>query len=64
MADVSGYLLAAVSADGTIAFEFKQINETDVTESTCKDYKDDFIHSCFEKNSSTYKPEGPACARR
>ena len=64
MADVSGYLLAAVSPDGTIAFEFKQVNEADVTESTRKDYTDQFIHSCFDKNSSTYQPEGPACARR
>jgi Calcineurin-like phosphoesterase len=61
LTDVYGYLLATVSAEGTLRFEFKQINESDVTESTRKDYKDDFIHSCFAGNSSTYVPAGPAC---
>jgi hypothetical protein len=61
LTDVYGYLLATVSPDGTIQFEFKQINEVDVTGSTRKDYKDDFIHSCFAGNSSTYAPEGASC---
>jgi hypothetical protein len=61
LTDVYGYLLATVSPDGTIQFEFKQVNEKDVTESTRKDYKDDFIHSCFAGNSSTYVPEGASC---
>ena len=61
LTDVYGYLLATVSPDGTIQFEFKQINEADVTGSTRKDYKDDFIHSCFAGNSSTYAPEGASC---
>jgi len=60
-ADVYGYLLATVSADGTIRFEFKQINESDVTESTRKDYKDEFIHDCFAGNSASYMPAGPVC---
>jgi Calcineurin-like phosphoesterase len=61
LTDVYGYLLANVSPDGAIQFEFKQINEADVTESTRKDYKDEFIHSCFVGNSSTYVPEGANC---
>ena len=40
---------------------FKQVNEKDVTESIRKDYKDEFIHSCFARNSSTYVPEGASC---
>ena len=47
--------------DGTIQFEFKQMNEEDVAENTRKDYKDEFIHSCFVENSSTYAPEGASC---
>ena len=61
LTDVYGYLLATVTPDGTIQFEFKQVNEADVTESTRKDYKDEFIHSCFAGNSSTYVPEGASC---
>ena len=61
LTDVYGYLLATVSPDGTIQFEFKQVNEADVTESTRKDYKNEFIHSCFAGNSSTYVPEGASC---
>ena len=64
LTDVYGYLLATVSPDGTIEFEFKQVNEADVTGSTRKDYKDDFIHSCFTGNSSTYVPEGASCATK
>jgi hypothetical protein len=61
LTDVYGYLLATVSPGGTIQFEFKQVNEKDVTESTRKDYKDEFIHSCFAGNSSMYVPEGASC---
>jgi hypothetical protein len=59
MTDVYGYLLATVAADGGIRFEFKQVNESDVTEGTRKDYSDEFIHSCFAGNSSMYVPQGP-----
>jgi hypothetical protein len=59
--DVYGYLFATVSPDGTIQFEFKQVNEEDVTENTRRDYKDEFIHSCFVENFSTYAPEGASC---
>ena len=61
MTDVYGYLLATVSPNGTIKFEFKPINEADVADSTRKDYKDEFIHNCFAGNSSKYVPEGPTC---
>jgi hypothetical protein len=59
--DVCGYLLATVSADGKIPFEFKQINESDVTESTRKDYTVEFIHRCYAGDTSTYVPAGPTC---
>jgi hypothetical protein len=58
LTDVYGYLLARVSRDGTIQFEFKRINESDVT---AKDYTKEFIHDCFAGNSSKYVPAGPVC---
>jgi hypothetical protein len=61
LTDVYGYLLATVLPHGAVQFEFKQVDEADVTESTRKDYKDEFIHSCFVGNSSTYVPEGASC---
>ena len=61
--DVYGYLLTTVSPDGTIRFEFKQVNESDVTESTRKDYKDEFIHGCFSGNASPFVPAGPSVRR-
>jgi hypothetical protein len=59
--DVYGYLLAPVPTDGTIRAEFKQINESDVTESTRGDYKDEFIRSCFAGDSSPYVSAGSTC---
>lgn len=56
MTDVYGYLLGTVLADGSIRFEFKKIEESDVTEGTRKDYTDDFIHGCFVGNTSTLCP--------
>jgi hypothetical protein len=64
MTDAYGYLLATVSANGSIRFEFKQVKESDVTEGTKKDYTNEFIHSCYAGNSSTYVPAGPACPRK
>jgi hypothetical protein len=61
LTDVYGYLLATVFLDGKISFEFKQVNEADATESTRKDYKQEFIHSCFAENTLTNVPEGPTC---
>jgi hypothetical protein len=61
--DVYGYLLATV-AEGTIQFEFKQINEKDVVESTRKGYAEEFIHSCFAGNASTFAPSGPICMQK
>jgi hypothetical protein len=61
--DVYGYLLATVSPDGTIRFEFKQVNESDVTEFTRKDYKDEFIHGCFSGKSPPLCPRVPRVRR-
>jgi hypothetical protein len=59
MTDIYGYLLATVLADGSVRFEFREIKESDVTESTRKEYKQELIHSCFVGNSSTSVPGGP-----
>jgi hypothetical protein len=62
--DVYGYLLATVSPDGTIDFTFEPVTETDVTASTRKDYKEEFIRSCFAGNAAAYVPAGPTCPLR
>jgi hypothetical protein len=45
-----GSLLATVSPDGTIQFEFKQVNEPDVPASVVSTYGKDFVHYCFVSN--------------
>ena len=58
--DVYGYLLGAVSSDGTIQFQFRLMQESDVPEEVEKNYSKPFVQSCFRENASTYVPEGPA----
>jgi len=57
--DVYGYILATVSKDGNISFEFKQVEEEDVPETTRQNYSTEFIQSCFQGNASKYVPDGP-----
>lgn len=47
---VYGYLLARVSADGTIDFFFKQLEESDIPKSTDGRYTSKFVHWCFAEN--------------
>ncbi len=58
--DVYGYLLGVVSADGSIEFQFKPLNEPDVPASVRQRYTDGFVKTCFMENTSNYVPEGPA----
>jgi len=45
--DVYGYVLATVSKDGTIGFEFKQIKEGDLPATTLQNYSNEFIKELF-----------------
>jgi len=60
-ANVYGYLLGTVSADGTIQFEFKQVNEPDVPASVVKEFSSEQVHWCFEQNRLPYQVGGATC---
>src|SRR5450755_316652 len=62
LANVYGYLLGTVAPDGTIQFEFKQVNESDVPSSVVTEFSGEQVHWCFEKNRSKYQVGGPTCA--
>ena len=51
-----GYMLATVSANGTIDFEFKELSQDDVPTVVRKRYPDDLIPWCFNNNSVNEKP--------
>jgi hypothetical protein len=57
--DVYGFLLGAVSPDGTIHFEFREVKEQDVPEQTRQEYSTEFVRSCFQENKSAYVPAAP-----
>jgi hypothetical protein len=50
--DVYGYLLATVKPGGEINFTFRKLAESDVPAAVVNEYKQDFVHWCFEKNSA------------
>jgi hypothetical protein len=51
--DVYGYLRATVKPGGEIDFTFQKLNESDIPASVVNEYKQDFVHWCFVKNSAT-----------
>jgi len=57
--DVYGYLLGAVSPDGTVLFTFRQVRQSDLSPADLKGYSTKFVESCFGRNASTYVPDGP-----
>ncbi|MGC2112562.1 MAG: hypothetical protein WA655_23790, partial [Candidatus Korobacteraceae bacterium] len=59
--DIYGYLLATVAADGTISFEFKDVQQSDVPASVVKEFTPEQVKWCFEQNTSPYTPSGPVC---
>ena len=63
MTDVYGYLLGTVASDGTITFEFKQVKEPEVPASVVNEFTRQQVDWCFASNTSTYLPNGPACAK-
>jgi hypothetical protein len=50
--NVYGYLLGTVKPDGEINFQFRKLEESDVPSSIMNEYKQEFVHWCFEKNSA------------
>jgi len=54
--DVYGYLLATVSADGTIDFSFKKVTESDVPQWVRQRYPADLVPWCFARNSKNQNP--------
>ncbi len=62
MTDVYGYLLGTVARDGTISFQFKQVEEREVPASVVKEFTQQQVDWCFAHNTSTYMPNGPICA--
>ena len=62
MTDVYGYLLATVSRDGTISFEFRQIDEPDVPREVVKEFSRPQVHWCFAENKSPFVPAGASCS--
>ena len=61
LADIYAYLLGTVAPDGTITFQVRQINESDVPASVVKEFSDEQAKWCFEQNKSNYKPTNPVC---
>jgi hypothetical protein len=61
MTDVYGYLLATVAPDGSISFEFKQVQESDAPAAVVKEFSQKQVHWCFAENKSSYTPDGPIC---
>ena len=48
--NIYGFLVATVSGDGSIRFDFQEISERDIPESVVKKYSADFVHQCFVGN--------------
>ena len=59
--DIYGYLLATVAGDGTITFQFKDINESDIPASVVDEFSREQVDWCFAQNKSNYTPAGPKC---
>ncbi|HYL10953.1 MAG TPA: metallophosphoesterase [Candidatus Acidoferrales bacterium] len=63
--DVYGYLLATVSADGAVSFEFKKLSTDDVPQAVKERFTSDFVNQCFSGNKSGYildgGPQPPHC---
>jgi hypothetical protein len=58
--DVYGYLLGAVSPDGTVRFTFKPLTESDTLAGEGKSFSPGLVDECFMGNRSSYVPDGPA----
>ncbi len=62
--DAYGYLLATVAPDGSISFQFKQVNEPDIPASVVSEFSSEQVHWCFTQNRSSNVPSGPSCPQQ
>ena len=53
--NVYGYLLATVTADGMIDFEFQNLEESKVPAAIVNRYKPEFVHWCWDQNTQAPK---------
>jgi hypothetical protein len=60
--DVYGYLLATVSVDGSIKFDFRQIQRAAIPAGTVSRYGAKFVDWCFSDNKDTRVPKPANCA--
>ncbi len=58
---VYGYLLATVSEDGSIKFDFQQVMQSDVPAATVNEFTPAQVKWCFEQNNSPSPIAGPTC---
>jgi hypothetical protein len=49
--NIYGYMLATVHADGTIDFDYRKLEETDVPAAIMNRYKPEFVHWCWVENT-------------
>ncbi|MGA3315648.1 MAG: metallophosphoesterase [Candidatus Korobacteraceae bacterium] len=61
MTDVYGYLLATVTPDGSMTFEFKEIKDADVPASVVNEFSREQVNWCFAQNKTSYAPAGAVC---
>jgi len=59
--DVYGYTLATVAADGTVSFQFKPVDESQVPGPVVDLFGSEQVHWCFAQNKSTYQVSGATC---
>ena len=61
MTDVYAYLLGTVAPDGTITFQVRQIQQSDVPPGVVNEFSSEQVKWCFEQNKSNYTPTNPTC---
>jgi hypothetical protein len=59
--DIYAYLLGTVAPDGSIMFQVREINESNVPASVVKEFSGEQVKWCFEQNKSDLQPSNPVC---
>jgi len=60
--DVYGYFLCTVHPDGTITFDFKKVDESQVQADVVKRYGKDFVTQCFVDNKDDQPRDSKHCS--
>jgi len=61
--DVYGYLLATVDDNGSITFDFKQLDRAAVPADVVTRYGGEFVDWCFVQNSSQDATSSASCSK-